>query len=112
MQMDEVTQQNAALVEQAAAASQSMADQARALGEKMGQYRTRRRRRTRTCQHGHRAAARLEPRQQATSVALASDGRRADDMVAEKPKCRTRPAETKASGGGAPAGRRGMPIRR
>jgi predicted HAD superfamily Cof-like phosphohydrolase len=39
MQMDEVTQQNAALVEQAAAASQSMADQARALGDTLVRYR-------------------------------------------------------------------------
>jgi methyl-accepting chemotaxis protein len=39
MQMDEVTQQNSALVELAAAASQSMADQARALGETLVRYR-------------------------------------------------------------------------
>ena len=39
MQMDEATQQNAALVEQAAAASQSMADQARALGDTLVRYR-------------------------------------------------------------------------
>ena len=39
MQMDEMTQQNAALVEQASAASQSMADQARALNEMMSRYR-------------------------------------------------------------------------
>jgi methyl-accepting chemotaxis protein len=39
MQMDEVTQQNVALVEQAAAASQSMADQARALGDTLLRYR-------------------------------------------------------------------------
>jgi methyl-accepting chemotaxis protein len=39
MQMDEVTQQNAALVEQAAAASQSMGDQARALGDTLLRYR-------------------------------------------------------------------------
>jgi methyl-accepting chemotaxis protein len=39
MQMDEMTQQNAALVEEASAASQSMADQARALNEMMGRYR-------------------------------------------------------------------------
>jgi methyl-accepting chemotaxis protein len=39
MQMDEMTQQNAALVEQATAASQSMADQARELTRTMGRYR-------------------------------------------------------------------------
>jgi methyl-accepting chemotaxis protein len=39
MQMDEVTQQNAALVEQAAAATQSMTDQARALGDTLVRYR-------------------------------------------------------------------------
>ena len=39
MQMDEMTQQNAALVEQATAASQSMADQARELNTIMGRYR-------------------------------------------------------------------------
>ncbi|NYE64091.1 methyl-accepting chemotaxis protein [Duganella sp. 1224] len=39
-QMDEVTQQNAALVEQAAAASQSMQDQAAALAEVVGFFRT------------------------------------------------------------------------
>ena len=38
MQMDEMTQQNAALVEQATAASQSMADQARALTNLMQKY--------------------------------------------------------------------------
>jgi methyl-accepting chemotaxis protein len=39
MQMDEMTQQNAALVEQATAASQAMADQARDLNEMMERYR-------------------------------------------------------------------------
>jgi methyl-accepting chemotaxis protein-1 (serine sensor receptor) len=39
MQLDELTQQNAALVEQASAASQSMADQARVLNETMARYR-------------------------------------------------------------------------
>jgi len=38
MQMDEMTQQNAALVEQATAASQSMAEQARALTGLMHKY--------------------------------------------------------------------------
>jgi methyl-accepting chemotaxis protein len=42
MQMDELTQQNAALVEEATAASQGMADQARELNEMMGRYRVRR----------------------------------------------------------------------
>jgi methyl-accepting chemotaxis protein len=39
MQMDELTQQNAALVEQATAASQAMAQQAGELNEMMGRYR-------------------------------------------------------------------------
>jgi methyl-accepting chemotaxis protein len=39
MQMDELTQQNAALVEQATASSQAMADQARELNEMMSRYR-------------------------------------------------------------------------
>jgi methyl-accepting chemotaxis protein len=39
MQMDEMTQQNAALVEEATAASQSMADQARDLNKMMNRYR-------------------------------------------------------------------------
>jgi methyl-accepting chemotaxis protein len=38
MQLDELTQQNAALVEQASAASQSMAEQARTLNESMARY--------------------------------------------------------------------------
>jgi methyl-accepting chemotaxis protein len=38
MQLDELTQQNAALVEQASAASQSMAEQARSLNESMARY--------------------------------------------------------------------------
>jgi methyl-accepting chemotaxis protein len=38
MQMDQMTQQNAALVEQASAASQSMADQARSLNQMMTRY--------------------------------------------------------------------------
>ena len=41
MQMDELTQQNAALVEEATAASQAMADQARELNEMMNRYRVR-----------------------------------------------------------------------
>jgi methyl-accepting chemotaxis protein len=39
MQMDELTQQNAALVEQATAASQAMAEQVRGLNEMLGRYR-------------------------------------------------------------------------
>lgn len=39
MQMDEMTQQNAALVEEATAASRSMADQARMLSESLAHYR-------------------------------------------------------------------------
>ncbi len=39
MQMDELTQQNAALVEEATASSQAMADQARELNEMMSRYR-------------------------------------------------------------------------
>jgi methyl-accepting chemotaxis protein len=39
VQLDEMTQQNAALVEQASAASQSMADQAKALNQMMERYR-------------------------------------------------------------------------
>jgi methyl-accepting chemotaxis protein len=39
MQMDQMTQQNAALVEQATAASQTMTDRARALNEMMASYR-------------------------------------------------------------------------
>jgi methyl-accepting chemotaxis protein len=38
MQLDELTQQNAALVEQASAASQSMAEQARSLNDTMARY--------------------------------------------------------------------------
>jgi hypothetical protein len=41
MQMDEMTQQNAALVEQATAASQSMAEQARLLNDTMSRYQLR-----------------------------------------------------------------------
>jgi hypothetical protein len=39
VQMDQVTQQNAALVEEASAAAQSMAEQARALGEAVAVFR-------------------------------------------------------------------------
>jgi methyl-accepting chemotaxis protein len=39
MQLDEMTQQNAALVEQATAASQSMAEQAGRLDQAMRRYR-------------------------------------------------------------------------
>ena len=38
MQLDELTQQNAALVEEASAASQAMAEQARDLNNSMGRY--------------------------------------------------------------------------
>ncbi len=41
MQLDELTQQNAALVEEASAASQAMADQARGLNGAMQRYRVR-----------------------------------------------------------------------
>jgi hypothetical protein len=40
MQMDELTQQNAALVEQATAASQAMAEQVRGLNEMLARYQT------------------------------------------------------------------------
>jgi methyl-accepting chemotaxis protein len=39
MQLDELTQQNAALVEEASAASQAMAEQARGLNSSMERYR-------------------------------------------------------------------------
>ena len=39
MQLDELTQQNAALVEQASAASQTMAEQARGLNDSMQRFR-------------------------------------------------------------------------
>src|SRR5581483_9385643 len=39
MQMDELTQQNAALVEQATAASQAMAEQVRGLNDMLARYR-------------------------------------------------------------------------
>jgi methyl-accepting chemotaxis protein len=70
MQLDELTQQNAALVEQASAASLSMADQARHLNSSMQRYKV----------DGHllaQAAAPPRPSAAAASSAAASERRRA-----------------------------------
>jgi methyl-accepting chemotaxis protein len=87
MQMDEGTQQNAALVEQTSAASQSMADQARGLKASMQKYRV------------NAVAATVE----------------ADDAPAEEPAATVerRKANRPWSGKrGAPAGTNDAPVKR
>ena len=80
MQMDELTQQNAALVEQATAASQAMADQARELNEMMNRYRVRQTASDRR-EHGQSALAAAAPASDQSSPAVAgrSGGGEAQD---------------------------------
>ena len=66
MQMDELTQQNAALVEQATAASQAMAGQVRELNEMLGRYDT-----------GTESAAAAAPQQSAAPPAAGRQERSA-----------------------------------
>jgi methyl-accepting chemotaxis protein len=78
VQLDEMTQQNAALVEQASAASQSMADQAKALNHMMERYRV---------------------SAQAAAAAAAQASSRRAETAAKK----SAPAARPASGAGSPA---------
>ena len=96
MQMDELTQQNAALVEQATAASQAMAEQVRGLNQMLDRYRVKRhdreRQRATAPQPAVPAVARGRPR---------AERRSANRPWADKAKRRTRAARklrTRAGG--------------
>ena len=78
MQMDELTQQNAALVEQATAASQGMADQARELNEMMARYRVRRAAADRARRDAASGARHCELRRLGAAGRCARRGRHAD----------------------------------
>jgi methyl-accepting chemotaxis protein len=94
VQLDEMTQQNAALVEQASAASQSMADQAKGLSQMMERYQV-------SAQAAAAAAAQASTRRgagaakKAAAPAPAPAGKSAAPVKAVK-----RPAAKAASGGG------------
>jgi methyl-accepting chemotaxis protein len=92
MQMDEMTQQNAALVEQATAASQSMADQARDLTKMMDRF-----------QVGEAGAAIRASRPEPAPVAR-PERRSANRPFAGKPRMAAKPATVAPSE--APAARR------
>ncbi|SAK97503.1 methyl-accepting chemotaxis protein [Caballeronia pedi] len=85
-QMDEVTQQNAALVEEAAAASQSLENQERQLTQAVAFFRLDERDRVESATHAQPASARLRPRASASTtraarpaVAMAASATHGDD---------------------------------
>jgi len=92
MQMDELTQQNAALVEQATAASQSLADQSRDLNQLMERFNTG------TAQASPRAARRASQAESAAQSRTAS----APSKVKPTGKHRARPAPPEISDVAAP----------
>jgi methyl-accepting chemotaxis protein len=87
MQMDELTQQNAALVEEATAASQAMAEQVRGLNEMLARYRV--------------AEAALAATTNGTGIPRAAATPRADAPVRSERRGSQRPWVAK---GGKPAG--------
>jgi methyl-accepting chemotaxis protein len=89
MQLDELTQQNAALVEQASAASQAMAEQARGLNEKMSAYRVD------TAPARHERMAQRAPNK---AGKMAAERRMADRPWAAKPAAASAPASRAATG--------------
>ncbi len=93
MQMDEMTQQNAALVEQATAASQSMADQARDLTKMMERYEV-----------GEASASRAAVSRAPAKVAAVPERRSPSRPFSGKPQPAAKPAPVEAHE--APAGRR------
>jgi methyl-accepting chemotaxis protein len=101
MQMDELTQQNAALVEQATAASQAMADQARELNEMMNRYRVRHSREESSSTAGAAAPAFAE--QSSPVGAGRSDGAHAADR-----RSPARPWKARATAPAAPVSARRM----
>ena len=97
VQLDEMTQQNAALVEQASAASQSMADQAKALSQMMERYQV-------SAQAAAAAAAQASirrgaaPARKAAPAAAAGAPARQRTAPAPAPKAQ-RPSARSAAGG-------------
>jgi methyl-accepting chemotaxis protein len=94
MQMDELTQQNAALVEQATASSQAMADQARELNEMMNRYRVQRD----AGEPQAPSAPTAEPSERTSSAAKAAAAERRSKARPWSGK-RERPATAAANGG-------------
>jgi methyl-accepting chemotaxis protein len=98
MQMDELTQQNAALVEEATASSQAMADQARELNEMMARYRVSGEvGMSRASSQASRVAP-VSPADMAPTVATAADGAPAVDR-----RSRNRPWAKRSAAAGLPA---------
>jgi len=93
MQMDELTQQNAALVEQATASSQAMADQARELNEMMSRYRV----------SGELGAGRSGSSADGAPVVAAADGVSSDRRTRNRPWAKRTTAAGLPAAGAAPA---------
>ncbi len=99
MQMDEMTQQNAALVEQATAASQSMADQARDLTTMMDRYNL--------SESSQSAVAMTSSRKpQPAAAAKAAERRGPNRPFVSKPKAGAKAAPAAAEEAESPAPRR------
>ncbi len=103
-QMDDVTQQNAAVVEEAAAASEALKEQARSLNELMARYRTGNEKRVEPRKAGAPAASRAAStptpgaRAHASAAASATERRRPQRAWA------SRPARAAGNGAGPAAG--------
>jgi methyl-accepting chemotaxis protein len=93
VQLDEMTQQNAALVEQASAASQSMADQAKALNQMMERY-------TVSAQAAAAAAAQASNRRAETAAKKPAPAVRAASGTEAPPKAARAAAPKVAVAGG------------
>ena len=93
MQMDEMTQQNAALVEEATAASQSMADQARDLNKMMSRYRI----------DESAAAAWVSPKKQRANAALNNPAPAVERRSGSRPWSKA-PAQAAVAAAASPAG--------
>jgi len=92
MQMDELTQQNAALVEQATASSQAMADQARELNEMMARYQV----------NGEVGTSRTSTRPSASHASAAPVASAADGVSTDR-RSKARPWAKRSAAAGLPA---------
>ena len=115
MQMDELTQQNAALVEEATAASQAMAEQVRGLNEMLARYRvaeaalTRQRQRCRSTPAGRRQQPARAGAARPSGAAALGPGPRQSGQVRQPPTAASgcdavaapRQAVARATGNGA-----------
>jgi methyl-accepting chemotaxis protein len=92
MQMDELTQQNAALVEEATASSQAMADQARELNEMMSRYRV----------SGALETARSSPRASSESAHSESSAAASGGSAPGERRSKNRPWSKRSAAAGLP----------